>query len=125
MPGKLLYFDLGARGELIRAICFLKDFDYENKIVSFEEFGAMKADPSSPLPLGSLPVWEEDGMTIAQSNAILRMLGMRTGMYSQDAQIMWEIDSLLDFMEENWAKANSYGAATLFNGGVFTEEHEE
>ena len=125
MPGKLLYFDLGARGELIRALCFLKDFEYENKLLSFEEFGAMKADPNSPLPLGSLPVWEEDGMTIAQSNAILRMLGMRTGMYSQDAKIMWEIDSLLDFMEENWAHANSYGVATLFKGGVFTEETEE
>ena len=58
MPGKLLYFDLGARGELVRAICFLSGHDYVDERISFEQFAGMKAD----LPLGSLPVWEEDGV---------------------------------------------------------------
>ena len=36
MPGTLVYFDLGARGELIRAICHLKNFEYTEETVDFE-----------------------------------------------------------------------------------------
>ena len=57
MPGKLIYFDVGARGELIRALCFLANHEYEDSRVTPEEFGEMKPT----LPLGSLPVWEENG----------------------------------------------------------------
>lgn len=34
MPGKLIYFDLGARGELIRALCFLANHEYEDSRIS-------------------------------------------------------------------------------------------
>ena len=52
--------------------------------------------------MGSVPVWEEDGVQYCQSNAILRMLGIRFGYYTTDADVAWEIDSLLDYMEENF-----------------------
>ena len=51
------------------------------------------------LPLGSMPVWEEDGFKMCQSSAILRMLGIRLGYYSDDPMICFAIDSIVDFME--------------------------
>jgi glutathione S-transferase len=47
-----------------------------------EEYMAKKA--AGFFPLGGMPVWEEDGMVMPQSNAILRMLAIRLGYYSED-----------------------------------------
>ena len=47
-----------------------------------------------------MPVWEEDGFKLAQSSAIMRMLGIRHGYYSDDPLTCWAIDSLVDFMED-------------------------
>ena len=112
MPGKLTYFGLAARGECIRALCFLANHEFEDNKVTPEQFGAMKES----LPLGSLPVWEEDGNTICQSSAILRMLGIRLGYYSKDPNTMWAIDSLIDFMEDNYGNMLGRAATVVFGG---------
>jgi len=98
MPGKLLYFDVGGRSEGIRAMLAHAGHQYDDDRKSFEEFGELKA--SGALPLGSMPVWEEDGVQICQSGAILRMLGIRLGYYSEDSQTCWAIDSIVDFCED-------------------------
>ena len=87
MPGKLIYFDLGGRAEGIRALLAHAGFEYEDDRVGFEAFAAQKA--AGAYPLGSLPVWEEDGSKTCQSSAILRMLGIRLGYYSNDPQVAW------------------------------------
>ena len=53
MPGKLVYFPLGARADPIRALCCLANHEYENEKISQEEFGTLKPT----LPMGSLPIW--------------------------------------------------------------------
>ena len=98
MPGKLTYFGLGVRAEPIRALLHFANHEFEDNRISNDDFPALK----ETLPLGSLPIWEEDGVTFAQSTDILRMLGIRHGMYTTDPNTAWEIDSLLDFMEENY-----------------------
>ena len=50
--------------------------------------------------MGGLPLWEEDGHVMCQSNSILRNLGIRYGYYSEDPQVCYNIDSLLDFFDE-------------------------
>ena len=50
-----------------------------------------------------MPIWVEDGFKMAQSSAILRMLGVRHGYYSDDPLTCWKIDSLVDFMEDHQA----------------------
>ena len=85
MPGKLTYFSGGGRAEGIRAMLAHASFKFEDNRVTGEQFGAMK----SSLPLGSLPIWEEDGFTIVQSSAILRSLGVRLGYYTEDATQAW------------------------------------
>lgn len=99
MPGTLQYFDLGGRAEAIRALLGHARFQYEDVRMSFEQFGAKKQ--SGELPLGSAPVWIEDGHTVCQSSAILRMLGIRLGYYTDDPMTAWAIDSLVDFVEDN------------------------
>mmetsp|Transcript_23026 Transcript_23026/g.30612 ORF Transcript_23026/g.30612 Transcript_23026/m.30612 type:complete len:170 (-) Transcript_23026:216-725(-) len=117
MPGKLTYFDVGARGECIRALCFLANHDYEDNRITPEQFEELKAD----LPLGALPIWEEDGMTICQSNAILRALGIRFGYYTTEPKTMWEIDSALDYLEENYENSIKFS----FKGKLGLETGEE
>ena len=102
MPGKLLYFDAGGRAEAIRAMLYHANFQFEDVRLSWPEFAQMKA--AGHFPLGSIPVWEEDGTVYPQSNAILRMLAMRLGYYSQDHTTCWEIDSMMDFCEDIFDK---------------------
>ena len=114
MPGKLTYFGIGGRAEPIRALLHFANHEFEDNRVSQDDFATLKAS----LPLGSLPVWEEDGETIAQSAAILRMLGIRYGMYSTEANICWNIDSLIDFMEENFNDMLTYCMKPLLGAPV-------
>ena len=121
MPGKLTYFPLGTRAECIRALCFLANHPYEDKRITFEEF----ADVKHEFPLQQVPVWEEDGMVLCQSSAILRALGIRFGYYSTDPKVMWEIDSLLDFMEEGYPKAVGLGFKAMKNIEPTEEDMEQ
>ena len=82
MPGKLIYFDLGGRAEAIRAMLAHANYQYEDDRQSIEQFSNLKQN--GLLPLGSLPVWEEDGFKMVQSSSILRRLGIRLGYYSED-----------------------------------------
>ena len=59
-------------------------------------------------PLGNVPMWVEDGLKLVQSNAILRMLAIRTGYYHDDPLICWSIDSLMDYIEDITPKKQKY-----------------
>lgn len=99
------------------------NFDYEDNRVSFEQFGAMKA--SGELPLGSLPMWVEDGFKTVQSNAILRSLAIRLGYYHEDPIITWNIDSLLDYMEDMQGKKQTYMSPILGGGAPGEDGSQE
>ena len=82
---------------------------FEDKRLTFPEFGAIKAT----LPLGSMPIWTEDGFVVTQNNAILRMLGIRHGYYSEDPMTCWAIDSMVDFIEGEFNNCGKWlGPAT-------------
>ena len=108
MPGKLYYFDAGGRAEAIRAMLFHANFQFEDVRLSQEEYGAKKA--AGFFPLGGLPDWEEDGTVMPQSNAILRMLAIRLGYYSEDPMTCWQIDSMMDFCEDLFGKFATFYA---------------
>ena len=129
MPGKLCYFGLGGRAESIRALIAHKgDFQFEDERVDFAKLGEWKA--SGYAPMGSLPIWDEDGLVIMQGNAIMRMLGIRFGgYYSEDPQIAYNIDSLMDFQEDILGKFGGYlfpavtGSGEIGSGSVSREQH--
>ena len=79
---KLTYFDFSAsRGEECRLALHLAGVDFEDNRIGREAWLALK--PTTPF--GSLPVLEIEGQPpIAQSNAILALVGRRHGLHPQD-----------------------------------------
>lgn len=97
MPGKLVYYNVNGRGECIRALLAHANFDYVDErpddVRQLESIFAANM-------MGGWPIWIEDDYMMYQSNAILRMLGIRNGYYSEDPMIAYNIDSICDFIED-------------------------
>ena len=68
-------------------------------------------------PLGSVPVWIEDGEKICQSNTVLRMVGNRCGLYSNDPATAWAMDSVMEQVEDNMGIYAKYMVPQIFGGG--------
>jgi len=79
---KLSYFDAPvSRGEECRLALHVAGVDFDDNRLSREQWGAMK--PKTPF--GSVPVYEEEGHPpLAQSNAILTLIGRRHGLHPKD-----------------------------------------
>ena len=71
---------------------------FEDKHISFADFGTKKA--AGEFPLGSIPVLDVAGERFAQSNAILRYAGKLTGLYPEDPIAAMRVDMVLDTIEE-------------------------
>ena len=121
MPGKLSYFAAGGRAEGIRALLGHAGHEYEDVRCTFDEFPAMKEQT----PLGSVPMWEEDGFKMCQSSAILRMLGIRHGYYTDDPTQAWQIDSLVDFAESFQGKIVGYIFPAIRGGQIDVAKADE
>ena len=67
-----------------------------------------------------MPVWEEDGFKMCQSSAIIRMLGIRLGYYHDDPMTCWQIDSIVDFMEDMMVP-HMKPFMPMLGGGAFDE----
>jgi prostaglandin-H2 D-isomerase / glutathione transferase len=81
----LTYFDIpSSRGEEIRLALFIAGVPFTDERLSREQWEARR--PSAPF--GALPIFSSEGRPpLAQSNAILRMLGSQHGLLPADA---WE-----------------------------------
>ena len=96
---KLTYFNLYARAEAIRMLLSHSKTDYEDKRISFEEFGPMKA--SGALPNGQVPVFEMDGQMLNQSVPILRLLGAMKGYYNaSEAMEAYRADQTISTVDD-------------------------
>ncbi|MGH7126739.1 MAG: glutathione S-transferase, partial [Stellaceae bacterium] len=67
-----------------------------------EGFAALKA--SGRLPFQAVPVWEEDGFTLAQSGAILLHVGRNHGLYGSTPREAALIDEALGAMDDTRAE---------------------
>jgi len=100
---RLSYFPFPGRAGAIRDALRLGGIAFEDVHVPFERFAEMKA--AGALPFGSLPVLEvttaAGTVTAAQSNAILRYVGRRAGLYPIDDPVRaLKIDEAMDLGEE-------------------------
>ena len=78
---KLTYFDFdGGRGEPVRIAFHTAGVDFEDHRISFEEF--MKT--RSEMRFTCSPELEIDGVTVTQSNSMLRYVGKMAGLYPED-----------------------------------------
>ena len=94
---RLTYFDFdGGRGEPIRIALHTAGIDFEDKRLSFPEFGEMRKDTR----FNSLPILEIDGAAITQSKSISRYIGKMAGLYPEDDLQALYCDEVLDALED-------------------------
>ncbi|KHJ90794.1 glutathione S-transferase protein [Oesophagostomum dentatum] len=89
---KLTYFNGRGLGECARQIFALADQKYEDVRMTQETFPALKPK----LPFGQVPLLEEDGKELAQSNAINRYLARKFGFAGKTPFEEALVDSLAD-----------------------------
>lgn len=64
---------------------------YEDNRIKFPEWAEMKAST----PYGSLPLLEVNGKVYAQSEAILRFVGKKAGLYPSDNLAALKVDEIM------------------------------
>ena len=97
MSTKLTYFDFhGGRGEPVRLALSIGNIPFEDERISFQQFGEMK--PS--LPFNAVPVLEMDGMTFCQSNAMLRYVGPKAGLWPSEPKDQVVCDEMMGALED-------------------------
>ncbi len=99
MPNTTLtYFDIPtSRGEECRLALHLAGVPFTDERLKPAEFAARKAS----FPFGALPVLTVEGHPpLAQSNAILRLIGREHGMHPGDAWAAAREDALMDAVED-------------------------
>lgn len=94
---KLTYFDFdGGRGEPIRIAFHVAGVDFEDHRISFDEFMKIRGD----MRFTCAPELEVDGVTVTQSNSMLRYVGKMAGLYPEDDLQALYCDEAMDAVED-------------------------
>jgi glutathione S-transferase len=94
---KLTYFDFdGGRGEPIRIAFHAAGVDFEDHRISFDEFMKTRDD----MRFTCAPELEVDGVTVTQSNSMLRYVGKLAGLYPEDDLQGLYCDETMDAVED-------------------------
>ena len=94
---KLTYFDFnGGRGEPIRISFHAAGVEFDDHRISFDEFMETRGN----MRFTCAPVLEVDGMTVTQSNSMLRYVGKMAGLYPEDDLQALYCDEAMDAVED-------------------------
>jgi glutathione S-transferase len=94
----LVYFAGRGRAEVIRLVLAEAGVEYDEQLVTMENFPAMKK--SGELPFGAVPAWREGDFTLAQSSAIANYLARQHGLYPKDAKAAAKCDEILGAVDD-------------------------
>ncbi len=101
-----IYFDFPFwRSEVGKLALHLGNVDFENKIISGDEFQRVKKtgqlDDGTIIPFHQLPCLLVDDIPIAQTAGIARFCGKLSGLYPKDNDVLaGQIDQILDFITD-------------------------
>lgn len=98
MPNlKLTYFDIhGGRAEPARLALYLGGVAFEDDRISFQEFGAKRAN----YPFKRVPLLQIDDVELSQCNSINRYVGKLAGLYPSDSLQAAYCDEVMDAVED-------------------------
>lgn len=98
---KLTYFNGRGRAELARLLFAVAGVQYEDIRIEKDAWPQLK--PTTPF--GQLPVLEVDGITLAQSNAIARLLARRFNLAGKTELDVAHVDMVVDCLEDTLTPA--------------------
>ncbi|MFH4982165.1 hypothetical protein AB6A40_008874 [Gnathostoma spinigerum] len=114
MSYKLRYFPVRARGECIRLLFHYTETKFDDEIISFEDWPAIK--PTTPF--GQVPVLIVGGrLHIAQTTAILRYIGEKKGLIGRNAEENALIDMYGEQIQDALNATGPYVQALYFGKG--------
>ena len=94
---KLTYFDMdGGRAEPVRIAFHHGGIEFEDNRISFEDFMKMRESTR----FNSVPTMEIDGKVVTQTNAMLRYVGKKVGLYPEDEMQAFYCDEPMDAVED-------------------------
>jgi len=97
-PYTLTYFAVRGRCGAMRIMLADQGQEWKEIVVSFDDW--MKGDLKARCVFGQLPIFEDGGLSLNQSNAILRYLGRKHGAYGKDVREAALIDMMNDGVED-------------------------
>ncbi|KAJ1619395.1 hypothetical protein T492DRAFT_1085729 [Pavlovales sp. CCMP2436] len=93
----LTYFGGTGRGEVLRLALARLGVQWTDERLDFKDWQAAK----SSAPWGSLPTLKlADGQVLAQTKALLRLIGKKGGFYPADELLAFRTDELIDAVED-------------------------
>jgi glutathione S-transferase len=95
---KLIYFPARGRGEVIRLALAEAGVEWQDDTFKYDDFPKMRS--TGRLPFLAVPVWEEDGFRLAQSQAILNHIGRSHGLYGSNPREQALIDQAIGAVED-------------------------
>ena len=96
---KLVYFPSRGRAEVVRLVAAEAGVAYEDETFTVPDgFAALKA--SGRLPFLAVPIWEEEGFTLAQSSAIANHLARAHGPRGSSPREEALVDQALGAVED-------------------------
>mmetsp|Transcript_5697 Transcript_5697/g.8483 ORF Transcript_5697/g.8483 Transcript_5697/m.8483 type:complete len:219 (+) Transcript_5697:18-674(+) len=93
----LHYFDLYARGEVIRMALKYTGIAFIDDRIRLDQW---PAHDKTPYEFGKVPCLEIDNMKLVTTRAILRYICMKKNLYPKDRMQIWKVESLCDFISD-------------------------
>ena len=113
------YFAGYGRVDPLRLMLTHKGVEFQDDVVTFEEWGPRKAKGDTG-EMGALPIYYEDGKAMQQFGAILRSQGIKYGYYHPND---WKTCGEIDQITDTWADVlNSFAPILLELGTLSPEE---
>eukprot|EP01100_Stratorugosa_tubuloviscum_P003069 TRINITY_DN1724_c2_g1_i1.p1 TRINITY_DN1724_c2_g1~~TRINITY_DN1724_c2_g1_i1.p1 ORF type:complete len:221 (+),score=124.31 TRINITY_DN1724_c2_g1_i1:114-776(+) len=102
MPINYFYFGLRGRGEVIRLLLEDTKTEYVMHNVEFGQWPEMKRKglEDGSIAFGQLPMLEDNGFHIVESNSIVRHLARKFNLYGKSANEATLCDMINDYFEE-------------------------
>jgi len=97
---KFTYFNVRAKGEVIRLIFAAAGVEYEDVRVEFQTWPQTPAGLKESLPFGQLPTLSVDGVAYCQSVSIARYLAEKFGLAGQSDEERLRADMLVHCVED-------------------------